>query len=66
MGRGRGSKVNVTVILIFPKIVWKCPLTVERAENWYLTMVGIDSESWRLVSQDFTSIILVHLESTLI
>ena len=25
-GEGWGSKVDITMILIFPKIVWKCPL----------------------------------------
>ena len=28
-GEGGGSKVNVTMTLIFPKVVWKCPLTVD-------------------------------------
>ena len=34
--KGGGSKVNVTVALIFTKIVWKCPLRKAFRLRWFI------------------------------
>ena len=39
--RGGGPKVSVTMTLIFPKIVWRCPLTIPRLPGFHMEHVTI-------------------------